>query len=37
LLDRVRERYGSVSDYALAAGVSQSSVERLRDRLLEAG
>jgi protein-tyrosine phosphatase len=37
LLERVRERYGSVSDYALAAGVPRSGVERLRDRLLEAG
>ena len=37
LLDRVRERYGSMADYALAAGVSRSSVERLRDRLLETG
>ena len=37
LLERLRERYGSVSDYVLAAGVSRSSVERLRDRLLEAG
>jgi protein-tyrosine phosphatase len=36
LLDRLRERYGSVLDYALAAGVSERSVERLRDRLLEA-
>jgi protein tyrosine/serine phosphatase len=34
LLDRVRERYGSMSGYALAAGVSASSIERLRDRLL---
>jgi protein-tyrosine phosphatase len=36
LLDRLRGRYGSVLDYALAAGVSESSVERLRNRLLEA-
>jgi len=35
LLERVRERYGSVFEYALAAGVSERSVERLRDRLLE--
>lgn len=35
LLDRIRERYGSVSEYALAAGVSRDSLERLRDRLLE--
>jgi protein tyrosine/serine phosphatase len=35
LLDRLRERYGSVLDYALAAGVSERSIERLRDRLLE--
>jgi hypothetical protein len=35
LLNRIRERYGSVSEYALAAGVSRDSLERLRDRLLE--
>ena len=37
LLDRLRERYGSVSEYALAAGVSRDGLERLRDRLLEVG
>ena len=37
LLDRLRESYGSAFDYALAAGVSRDSLERLRDRLLEVG
>jgi protein tyrosine/serine phosphatase len=36
LLERLRERYGSVLGYAVAAGVPESSIERLRDRLLEA-
>jgi len=35
LLTRLRESYGSVSDYARAIGISADSVERLRARLLE--
>jgi protein-tyrosine phosphatase len=35
LLERLRERYGSLAEYAGAIGVSSRSVERLRGRLLE--
>ena len=34
LLDRVRDRYGSMRDYARAAGVSDEAMERLEARLL---
>jgi protein-tyrosine phosphatase len=34
LLARVRERYGSMRDYARAAGVSDASIHRLEARLL---
>ena len=34
LLDRVRDRYGSMRDYARAAGVSDDAMERLDARLL---
>ena len=34
-LGRVRERYGTMEDYARAAGVTETVLERLRDRLLE--
>ena len=35
LLDRMREKYGSMRGYALAAGVSEAALARLADRLLE--
>jgi hypothetical protein len=35
LLARLRERYGSVRDYARAAGVAEATLARLEDRLLE--
>ena len=34
LLERVRSRYGSMRDYARAAGVSEGSIRRLEARLL---
>ncbi|HUI25719.1 MAG TPA: tyrosine-protein phosphatase [Candidatus Kryptonia bacterium] len=34
LLDRVRDRYGSMRDYARAAGVSDDAMDRLEARLL---
>jgi protein-tyrosine phosphatase len=34
-LDQVRARYGSMRGYALAAGVSEATIERLSARLLE--
>ncbi len=36
LLERVRSRYGSMRDYALAAGVPADSIRRLEERLLTA-
>ena len=35
LLERVRARYGSMHGYARGIGVSDESIERLRERLLE--
>ncbi len=35
LLARIRERYGSMRGYALAAGVSEEALARLRRRLVE--
>jgi protein-tyrosine phosphatase len=35
LLERVRERYGSMREYALSIGVSEADVARIEDRLLE--
>ncbi len=35
LLDRIRERHGSIRDYVAAIGVEEVAVERLRERLLE--
>jgi protein-tyrosine phosphatase len=37
LLERIRDTYGSMREYALAIGVSPESIERLEGRLLEAG
>ena len=34
-LERTREHYGSMHDYAMAVGVAKSSIERLAERLLE--
>jgi protein-tyrosine phosphatase len=34
-LERIRERYGSMAEYARSAGVGEEAVERLRERLLE--
>jgi len=34
-LDRLREKYGSVRGYAVAAGVAETTLDRLSDRLLE--
>lgn len=34
LLEKVRARYGSMRGYAVAAGVTEATIERLRDRLL---
>ena len=36
LLERIRERYGSMVGYAREIGVSESSLARLGERLLEA-
>ncbi len=35
LLERIRARYGSMHGYARGIGVSDASIERLRERLLE--
>jgi protein tyrosine/serine phosphatase len=35
LLDRLHAKYGSMSGYAEAAGVSAASIQHLRDRLLD--
>ena len=35
LLGRMSEHYGTMRDYALAAGVAESSIDRLVERLLE--
>ena len=35
-LDRLRESYGSLRGYALGAGVTEDTLHRLEDRLLEA-
>jgi protein tyrosine/serine phosphatase len=35
LLDKVRERYGSMRDYARAIGVSDETLSHLQNRLLE--
>ena len=34
-LDRIRDRYGSMREYARTAGVGDETLERLRARLLE--
>ena len=34
-LERLRARFGSVEDYALASGVAAPAIERLRARLIE--
>jgi protein-tyrosine phosphatase len=34
-LDRMRDRYGSMDEYARSAGVADDALERLRSRLLE--
>ena len=36
LLGRVRDEYGSLRDYAIEAGSSAATLERLRAGLLEA-
>ena len=35
LLDRLRDKYGSVRGYAVAAGVSERTLDRMAERLLE--
>ena len=35
LLRRLREKYGSIRDYALAAGVAPATLDRLQDQMLE--
>ncbi len=37
LLERIRARYGSMHGYARGIGVSDESIQRLRERLLERG
>jgi protein-tyrosine phosphatase len=36
LLEKIRERYGSMRDYAAAAGVAPHTLRRLEERLLDA-